>query len=97
MVAVEEQDRKRLERVCAADLVGFHELVQPDRDNLKWCGYSPLYTFLASLGRVWNVRGRVLKYEQWGIDPQSVVTFAGLEFFHSLVEEQPLGTSSTEE
>jgi AmmeMemoRadiSam system protein B len=83
MVAVETQDRKRLERVCEADLTGFHELVQPEMDNLKWCGYSPLFTFLASLGRVLDVRGRVLKYQQWGIDRESVVTFAGLEFFQS--------------
>jgi hypothetical protein len=26
------------------------------------------------------VRGRLLRYEQWNIDPQSVVSFASLEF-----------------
>jgi AmmeMemoRadiSam system protein B len=87
MVAVEAQDRRRLERVCEADLAGLKALVQPEMDHLKWCGFSPLYTFLASLGRVQDIRGRVLKYQQWSIDPESVVSFAGLEFFHSSVEE----------
>jgi AmmeMemoRadiSam system protein B len=97
MVAVEAQDRERLDRVCEADLAGFHQLVRPEMDPLKWCGYSPLYTFLASLGRVLDLRGRVLKYQQWGIDRESVVTFAGLEFFHSSVEEVPKFSCSTEE
>ena len=43
-------------------------------------GFSPLYTFLASLRQLTEIRGRVLHYEQWNIDPQSVVSFAGLEF-----------------
>jgi AmmeMemoRadiSam system protein B len=80
MTAVETEDGKRLDRVCEADLAGLKALVQPERDHLKWCGFSPLYTFLASLGRVRDIRGRVLKYEQWNIDPESVVSFAGIEF-----------------
>ena len=36
-----------------------------------------VYTFLQS---VQGVRGKVLKYEQWNIDQQSVVSFAGIEF-----------------
>jgi AmmeMemoRadiSam system protein B len=80
MAGVETEDWKRLDRVCEADLAGLIELVQPEMDHLKWCGFSPLYTFLASLGRVQDIRGRVLKYQQWSIDPESVVSFAGMEF-----------------
>jgi hypothetical protein len=77
MLDVAEQDRRRLELVCAGDSQGFLELVKPGRDELNWCGYSTLYTFMRAVG---NVRGRLLRYEQWNIDPQSVVSFASLEF-----------------
>ena len=70
-------DEARLKRVCAADAEGFFELVKPNRDELRWCGYSPLYTFLASVPAI---KGNVLRYEQWNIDDQSVVSFAGMEF-----------------
>ena len=77
MVDVAEQDRRRLELVCAGDSQGFLELVKARRDELNWCGYSTLYTFMKAVGKV---RGRLLRYEQWNIDPQSVVSFASLEF-----------------
>jgi hypothetical protein len=77
MVEVAEQDRRRLELVCAGDSRGFLELVRARGDDLNWCGYSTLYTFLRAVG---NVRGRILHYQQWNIDPQSVVSFASLEF-----------------
>jgi MEMO1 family protein len=78
MAEVAEQDRRRLELVCAGDSRGFLELVTTGGDELNWCGYSTLYTFLRAVGKV---RGQVLRYEQWNIDPQSVVSFASLEFF----------------
>jgi AmmeMemoRadiSam system protein B len=78
---VEVQDRERLDRVCEADSSGLFEAVKPWSDPMKWCGFSPLYAFLYSLGQVRCLRGRVLRYQQWNIDPQSVVSFAGLEFF----------------
>jgi hypothetical protein len=78
MVDVAEQDRRRLELVCAGDSRGFLELVRARRDELNWCGHSTLYTFMKAVG---HVRGRVLLYEQWNIDPQSVVSFASLEFY----------------
>jgi hypothetical protein len=78
MADVAEQDRRRLELVCAGDSKGFLELVSARRDELNWCGYSTLYAFMKALGKV---RGRLLRYEQWNIDPQSVVSFASLEFF----------------
>jgi hypothetical protein len=44
---------------------------------LKWCGFSPLYTFLRAVP---EARGEVLRYQQWNIDDESVVSFAALEF-----------------
>jgi len=78
MAEVAEQDRRRLELVCAGDSRGFLELVSAGGDELNWCGHSTLYTFLRAIGKV---RGRLLRYEQWNIDPQSVVSFASMEFF----------------
>ena len=77
MVEVTERDRSRLERVTAGDAEGFWNLVQQNRDDLKWCGSSVLYTFLRALPRA---RGHLLRYEQWNIDEQSVVSFGGIAF-----------------
>ena len=77
MEEVRARDEIRLERVCDNDAAGFFNLVHPDHDDLRWCGYSPLYTFLRSIK---NVRGKVLHYQQWNIDQQSVVSFTGMEF-----------------
>ncbi len=74
---VHRSDRERLDRVCAGDEEGFFELVRPGHDELRWCGYAPLYTFLQAVPAA---RGRVLRYEQWNIDETSVVSFAGIEF-----------------
>jgi MEMO1 family protein len=46
-------------------------------DDLKWCGSSPLYTFLRALP---EARGRLLSYDQWNIDDASVVSFGALVF-----------------
>ncbi len=77
MLAVAERDRLRMERVAAGDSSGFWELVRENRDDLKWCGSSPFYTFLKVRP---NLRGKIGRYEQWNIDPQSVVSFAGMSF-----------------
>ncbi|MCS6952837.1 MAG: AmmeMemoRadiSam system protein B [Bryobacterales bacterium] len=77
MVAVARRDEQRLERVLAGDARGFWELVQENRDDLKWCGASALYTFLKAVPQA---RGELLRYEQWNIDEQSVVSFAALAF-----------------
>ena len=77
MTEVRERDAERLEKVCAGDAEGFFELLHPNQDDLRWCGYSPLYTFLST---VKGVKGKVLNYEQWNIDEESVVSFAGVEF-----------------
>ncbi len=77
MAAVAERDRRRIEHVNAADPVGFWDLVQENHDDLKWCGSSPIYTFLKVAPQV---RGTLARYQQWNIDEQSVVSFAAIGF-----------------
>lgn len=77
MLAVGGRDRERMARVAEGDADGFWNLVQENHDDLKWCGSSPVYTFMKVLP---NARGTVERYEQWNIDPQSVVSFAGMSF-----------------
>jgi AmmeMemoRadiSam system protein B len=77
MLEVEARDRDRMARINAADAGGFWDLVQENRDDLKWCGSSPFYTFLKTAPRM---TGELLQYEQWNIDERSVVSFAGMAF-----------------
>jgi AmmeMemoRadiSam system protein B len=77
MLAVEARDQKRIERINALDAAGFWELITEQRDDLKWCGSSPFYTFMRTAPKA---RGELLRYEQWNIDNSSVVSFAGLAF-----------------
>jgi len=77
MAEVAERDRQRIARVVESDGDGFWSLVQEHHDDLKWCGSAPLYTFLKALP---GARGELLRYEQWNIDPRSVVSFAGIAF-----------------
>ena len=77
MAEVAERDRQRIARVVESDGDGFWSLVQENHDDLKWCGSAPLYTFLKILP---GARGELLRYEQWNIDPRSVVSFAGMAF-----------------
>ena len=77
MTDVTARDRTRIERAAQGDVEGFWNLVQENRDDLKWCGSSTLYTFLKAVPRA---RGHLLRYEQWNIDEQSVVSFAGMAF-----------------
>jgi AmmeMemoRadiSam system protein B len=77
MAEVEQEDRARIACVEAGDADGFWELVQRDHDPLHWCGASALYTFLRVRP---EVRGKLLRYEQWNIDPESVVSFAAIAF-----------------
>jgi AmmeMemoRadiSam system protein B len=77
MDSVASRDQDRIDRVLEGDAAGFWDLVQQGQDELRWCGASPLYAFLAA---VRPGPGRLLRYEQWNIDPESVVSFAGLAF-----------------
>lgn len=77
---VAEQDRARCRRITAGDPEAFWELIESDGegDPLHWCGSSPVYAFLqAARPR----RGALRHYEQWNIDPGSVVSFAGMAFY----------------
>jgi AmmeMemoRadiSam system protein B len=77
MLDIRKRDSQRIERITAADVHAYWELVQEKHDDLKWCGASPLYTFLKVMPQV---KGELLDYHQWQIDPQSVVTFGALRF-----------------
>jgi MEMO1 family protein len=77
MERVAQRDRGRIECIRGGDAAGFWEQVRENQDDLKWCGSAPFYTFLKSAPKS---RGELLHYEQWNIDEQSVVSFAGLSF-----------------
>ncbi len=77
MNEVEVRDRARIARINSGDADGFWDLVRENRDDLKWCGSSPFYTFLKAAP---GARGELLSYEQWNIDESSVVSFAGMSF-----------------
>jgi MEMO1 family protein len=77
MADVAARDQARIARLSAGDARGFWDLIQENRDDLKWCGSAPLYAFMKAVPQA---RGELLRYEQWNIDEQSVVSFAGLSF-----------------
>jgi AmmeMemoRadiSam system protein B len=78
LAAVAERDDARVDRIAAGDAEGFWNLVlDRGEDDLKWCGSSPLYTFLRAAP---GVKGRRLAYEQWNIDDASVVSFGAIAF-----------------
>ena len=79
LAAVAERDDARVEQIVAGDAQGFWNLVmERGDDDLKWCGSSPIYTFLRAVPQA---RGHRLGYEQWNIDDESVVSFGALAFF----------------
>jgi hypothetical protein len=77
MLQVRQRDHRRLEQLAAGDARAYWDLIQENRDDLRWCGSAPLYTFLKALPQA---RGELLDYDQWQIDPGSVVSFAALRF-----------------
>jgi AmmeMemoRadiSam system protein B len=77
MLEVAQRDSSRMDRIAAGDAAGFWELIRQNGDDLKWCGSSPFYTFMRVRP---DARGTVNRYEQWNIDAQSVVSFAGMTF-----------------
>ena len=77
MARVEDRDRLRIDRIHASDARGFWDLVRENKDDLKWCGSSPVYTFLKAVP---GAQGALHRYQQWNIDEQSVVSFAGMSF-----------------
>lgn len=77
MAAVAARDQNRINSVTQADADAFWNQVQENQDDLKWCGSSPIYTFLKVVP---GARGTLRRYQQWNIDEQSVVSFAALTF-----------------
>ena len=80
MAEVAGRDRDRIRCMEAGDAAGFWERVRENQDDLKWCGASPIYTFLRALPQA---RGALGNYQQWNIDAESVVSFAGMRFHSS--------------
>ncbi len=80
MLGVEQRDRQRIEQIAGGNLGGYWSLVQDGHDDLKWCGSSPLYTFMRVMP---GLRGELLHYHQWQIDPNSVVSFGAMRFDES--------------
>lgn len=77
MEDVVARDHARIDRLNAGDADGFWKLVQENHDDLKWCGSAPFYTLARCVP---GLTGTLRSYEQWNIDAQSVVSFAGIEF-----------------
>lgn len=77
MQEVRAKDYERLRHVCDGKSGELLELVLPNYDELKWCGFTPIYTFMQA---VKGARGNVMKYDQWNIDESSVVSFTAMEF-----------------
>ena len=77
MTAVDARDRRRIASINSGDAGAFWDQVRDNQDDLKWCGSSPFYTFLKAAP---DARGELLRYEQWNIDANSVVSFAGMAF-----------------
>jgi AmmeMemoRadiSam system protein B len=77
MLAVDARDHQRIGAINAGDAAAFWNQVSENRDDLKWCGSAPFYTFLKAIPKS---RGELLRYEQWNIDEGSVVSFAGMSF-----------------
>ena len=77
MLRVRERDSDRIASLNAGDPEAFWDKVSENRDDLRWCGSSPLYTFMRVVP---DARGTLQSYEQWNIDAESVVSFAGISF-----------------
>ncbi len=77
MLAVQERDEGRIAQITAGSVGEYWSLIQQNQDDLKWCGSSPFYTFLKIMPKV---KGELLHYHQWQIDPQSVVSFGAIKF-----------------
>ena len=77
MLAIERRDRERINQIAKGDIKSYWSLVQDRHDDLKWCGSAPFYTFMKIMP---GLKGELLDYHQWQIDPQSVVSFGALRF-----------------
>jgi len=78
MAEVAARDEKRASLINGPDAEGFWGLIRENEDDLMWCGSAPFYTMMRAVP---NVRSRLLGYDQWNIDEQSVVTFGAMAFY----------------
>lgn len=77
MREVERRDRERIAALAQGDAAAYWSLVQPDHDDLRWCGSAPFYAFTKVVP---EARAALRRYQQWNIDEESVVSFAALRF-----------------
>jgi AmmeMemoRadiSam system protein B len=77
LLEVEAIERERLDALFRGQTERFLDLVTQEQDPLRWCGFSPLYTFAKAVP---EARGNLLHYDQWNIDDDSVVSFAAAEY-----------------
>ena len=77
MLRVRERDIDRIASLNAGDSEAFWNKISQNHDDLRWCGSSPLYTFMKVVP---GARGTLQRYEQWNIDAESIVSFAGISF-----------------
>ena len=77
MLSVKDRDQQLIAQLKGGDPDAYWSLIQEHQDELKWCGASPFYTLLKILPKL---KGQLLDYNQWQIDPQSVVSFGALRF-----------------
>lgn len=77
MLEVEDRDSRRIQQLTQGNRGAYWNLIQERHDDLKWCGSAPFYTFLKVMP---DVKGELLHYDQWQIDPQSVVSFGAMRF-----------------
>jgi AmmeMemoRadiSam system protein B len=75
--AVLAKDRVRLGALATGDAKQFWADVLYEKDPLKWCGSSCLYTLLQVFP---GMKTEALNYGQWNIDEESLVTFGALRF-----------------
>jgi AmmeMemoRadiSam system protein B len=75
---VESEDRRLISALERVDDAAFFDEVAKDGDRRRICGFSPMYTLLATLS---GGRGRLLHYDR-NDDPQtqSAVSFASIAF-----------------
>ena len=77
MLGVKERDSRRIEQLTEGNREAYWDLIQERHDDLKWCGSAPFYTFLKIMPQA---KGELLHYDQWQIDPRSVVSFGAMRF-----------------
>lgn len=77
MAEAESQDHARIAMLGQGDSQAFWRDVNLRDGEMKWCGSSALYTFTQIYP---DARASLLSYQQWNIDPESVVSFGTLSF-----------------